>query len=58
MTGADWAILVPAVAGLLTAAAAWIRAEVANRRVQAHEQTHTSAATRTSRQTGVQSDGD
>jgi hypothetical protein len=33
MTAAEWATLVPAVAGLLTALAAWLRAEAAHRKI-------------------------
>lgn len=37
MTGAQWGILVPAIAAVLMAAAGWLRAEVANRRVSQHQ---------------------
>lgn len=36
MTSADWALLVPAVVGVLGAAAAWLRANAAHRALNDH----------------------
>jgi hypothetical protein len=33
MTGADWGILIPAVAGCLAGLGAWLRAEAAHKRI-------------------------
>lgn len=33
MTAAEWAVLVPAVAALATAVAAWIRAQAAHKKI-------------------------
>jgi hypothetical protein len=35
MTSADWGILIPAVVGVLGAAAAWLRAQAAHARINA-----------------------
>ena len=34
MTAADWGILIPAVVGVLGAAAAWLRAEAAHKAIR------------------------
>lgn len=36
MTTADWAILIPAIAALLLAAAGWLRANAAHERLNTH----------------------
>ncbi|HWM96728.1 MAG TPA: hypothetical protein VNO54_06690 [Streptosporangiaceae bacterium] len=35
MTGAEWAILVPAIAGCLGGLAAWLRAQAAHKKLKA-----------------------
>jgi hypothetical protein len=37
MTAAEWAILIPAVAGVLGAVASWLRAQAAHTRIDALE---------------------
>lgn len=57
MSSADWAVLAPAVAGLLVALTALIRSEVANRRLDKHAAAHQAAATSTARSHGGNSVG-
>jgi hypothetical protein len=38
MTAADWAVLVPAIVGVLGAGAAWLRAHAVNAKLTAHKQ--------------------
>jgi hypothetical protein len=35
VTAADWAVLVPAIVGVLGAAAAWLRAQAAHKKIAA-----------------------